>query len=369
MIKFFAVSVFIGYVSGQACQSPLKDPGTCVPLADCKSLRTILEQPFVPHDDFDFVVKSTCPGTGLVCCADEGSQRSETVNKTSSNNIGGVRLPIPGSGECGIHTSDKIFGGTAIAIDEHPWMILLEYNDNGNSIFGCGGALLNNRYVLTAAHCIRTSPRLKSVRLGEWNIKTQDDCNENGVCSDPVLNIPIEQTITHKDYHQSDVNSHHDIALIRLARPVRYSYFIKPICLPMDIKLRGDVTDLGKQFTVAGWGRTENGRWSDIKLKVDVNGVDLVRCSQVYGNYWTPQLQRELSHDQICAGGEQDRDSCGGDSGGPLMREFRDSSGNHYVYLAGLVSYGPTQCGMGGWPGVYTRVTSYLEWIQNNIRA
>lgn len=371
MIKILLIlefSLLQGYILGQSCENPNKEPGSCVPLVSCKPLRTILEQPIVAHDDYDFVVKSKCPDTVLVCCVDEESLRHDS-SKILLNNIGERKLPVPGTGECGIHTSDKIFGGTAIAIDEHPWMVLLEYNDNGKNIFGCGGALINNRYVLTAAHCVKTTPKLKSVRLGEWNIQTQDDCSDNGVCSDPIQDIPIEQTMTHEGYHQSDVNSHHDIALIRLSRPVKYSYFIKPICLPIDEQLRVDVVDLGKQFTVAGWGRTENGRWSDVKLKVDVNGVDLHRCRQVYGNQWTPQMQRQLIQDQICAGGEQDRDSCGGDSGGPLMRDFRDTRGNQYVYLAGLVSYGPTQCGMRGWPGVYTRITSYLNWIQNNIRA
>lgn len=375
VLLILGISLQLWYVNGQSCQSPNGESGSCVSLASCTALRMILEQPIISQDDYNFVVKSQCPESGLVCCVGEVSQRYQiTTNGTKrttrrpGNNSGGTKLPIPGSGECGIHSSDKIIGGTKIAIDEHPWMVLLEYSDHRQSFFGCGGALINNRYILTAAHCIRSTPKLKSVRLGEWNTMTTRDCNSYGECADPVQDIPIEQTIVHQDYHASDKNTHNDIALIRLARPVKYSYFIKAICLPTDTQLRG-FTDVGKKFTVAGWGRTEYGVWSDVKLKLDVNGVDRSQCNQVYGHQRSVQMQRKIISEQICAGGEEDRDSCGGDSGGPLMGEFKDYRGNSYVYLAGLVSYGPSQCGLKGWPGVYTRVSSYLEWIQSNIRS
>ncbi|XP_063700511.1 serine protease easter-like [Culicoides brevitarsis] len=377
MLKYLLIFAIYCQVS-ELCKTPNKEPGICVPLDSCISLRSILNQPVVPQDEFDFVILSQCQKPGFVCCPNSGVSSTTTTTEEvkevveevteTPNIIQSSNLPVPGAGVCGIHLSDKIFGGTKIGIDEHPWMALLEYNDNGQNIFACGGVLISSRYVLTAAHCIRTTPFLKSVRLGEWNLKTEEDCDESGDCSDPVQDIPIEQTISHIKYDSSDRNSLYDIALIRLIRPVQFTYFIKPICLPFDPELQKDTIDVGKEFTVAGWGRTEKGTWSDIKLKLDVKGVDLQKCSQVYGNPLTPQLQRKLIPEQICAGGELNKDSCGGDSGGPLMRTWRDSKGKNYVFVAGIVSYGPTNCGQKGWPGVYTRVTSYLDWIQKNIR-
>lgn len=95
-----------------------------------------------------------------------------------------------------------------------------------------------------------------------------------------------------------------------------------------------------------------------------VDGVDYPRCNQVYASQ-----RREIINSQICAGGEKGKDSCRGDSGGPLMGTHKDSRGQAYWYLAGLVSYGPSPCGMEGWPGVYTKVANYLDWIEQTITA
>lgn len=372
MIKLITIliGIFFQLTYGETCINPLGKSGVCTSISSCEPLKEILTQTFVSRDDFDFILQSKCSDGTLVCCVGEKTH-DKFVTRSPINEIKipekSSFLPIPGSGACGIHSGDKIYGGSKIAIDEHPWMVLLEYNDRGRKIFGCGGALINNRYVLTAAHCIRSSPKVKSVRLGEWNTKTEIDCNAFHECADPVQDIPIEEIIVHEEYRASDKNSHHDIALIRLSRAVQFSYFIKPICLPSSKDLQRK-NDIEERFTVAGWGRTEKGTWSDVKLKVDVRGVDKTHCTQIYANQKANHLKRVIIPQQICAGGEKDRDSCGGDSGGPLMSETRDSKGNSFVYLAGLVSYGPTQCGMKGWPGVYTRVSSYLDWISSKIR-
>ena len=75
-----------------------------------------------------------------------------------------------------------------------------------------------------------------------------------------------------------------------------------------------------------------------------------------------------LGANQLCAGGEAGIDSCRGDSGGPLMLIDRSIPNRPFWYCAGIVSFGPSPCGMAGWPGVYTRVSSYTNWIANNIR-
>lgn len=61
-------------------------------------------------------------------------------------------------------------------------------------------------------------------------------------------------------------------------------------------------------------------------------------------------------------------DSCGGDSGGPLMAREKAKNGISYIYMAGIVSYGPEDCGTVGVPGVYTRVSEFIDWIQSKIR-
>lgn len=75
-----------------------------------------------------------------------------------------------------------------------------------------------------------------------------------------------------------------------------------------------------------------------------------------------------LGDSQLCAGGEKGKDSCRGDSGGPLMTIFTDKDGEPNWYAVGVVSFGPSPCGMEGWPGVYTRVSKYVSWIVSNLK-
>lgn len=81
-------------------------------------------------------------------------------------------------------------------------------------------------------------------------------------------------------------------------------------------------------------------------------------CRRIYAG------RTAINERQVCAGGELARDSCPGDSGSPLMYFNRQES--RWV-AAGVVSFGLKQCGTRGWPGVYTRVDKYLEWIYRNI--
>lgn len=137
---------------------------------------------------------------------------------------------------------------------------------------------------------------------------------------------------------------------------------IKPICLPQTAEDLNRNYD-GENCTVVGWGRTENGTSSDKKLKVAIPVVPLRECSAPYRN-----LGMIVSSKQICAGGQADKDSCNGDSGGPLMREVVDSERNRRWMQLGLVSYGTSRCGQPGFPGVYTRISEYMDWIVANIK-
>lgn len=131
----------------------------------------------------------------------------------------------------------------------------------GNKVgFHCGGSLINQRYVVTAAHCVNKVPAewtLTSVRIGEWDTKTTNpDCeflqNEQ-VCNEPIVDVPVVEKIVHEDYVPNSKNQHHDIALLRLSRYVKYTDFARPICLPVDSVLRNS-NENGKKFVVAGWG-------------------------------------------------------------------------------------------------------------------
>lgn len=199
-----------------------------------------------------------------------------------------------------------------------------------------------------------------SVRLGEWDTSTATDCNDDE-CAPPPLDIPVEQLIPHERYNPDSKQQENDVALVRLSQPVAFTEFIKPICLPLSTRLRQQQYD-NVGLTVAGWGRTENGTNSQRMLKLDISGVPRAQCARIY--------QRQnvaLGAGQMCAGGEAGKDSCRGDSGGPLMRYDNQAEYPHW-YVAGIVSFGPTPCGLVGFPGVYTRVAEYVDWIRANMR-
>lgn len=120
------------------------------------------------------------------------------------------------------------------------------------------------------------------------------------------------------------------------------------------------------KFTAAGWGITENGSKSAVKLKVNLPWVRSYECQVVYER--SLQKSFEITDYQLCAGGELNQDTCSADSGGPLMHLQRGTDGKSRWSILGIVSFGASKCGQTGLPGVYTKVSSYYTWITRNIR-
>lgn len=348
------------------CITPNQERALCIHLEQCTQLYNLLRKKPLPNEDRTFLQRSQCGtnnGKILICCPERqiGPETPKTQQRL------GVSLPEPGT--CGNVISNRIYGGNATKIDEYPWMALIEYKKNGNSNgHHCGASLINERYVLTAAHCISAIPETWTpvrVRLGEWDTSTDVDCEVdiNGYkdCSDPHVDVDIEKIIAHEKYSASSKSQPFDIALIRLARSIPYTDFIRPICLPLKDLLKRSTFE-GTVMDVSGWGKTEQGTSSSIKLKAEVPIVTLNDCQRVYS-----QRSVELTNSQMCAGGMQGIDSCRGDSGGPLIGLDSSNKSRVYYFIAGVVSFGPTPCGLQGWPGVYTRVSDYIDWIQQNI--
>ncbi|XP_018796326.1 PREDICTED: serine protease easter [Bactrocera latifrons] len=378
----FIAALFSTATAQARCRNPNAKVGYCVSIYECPSLLEVVQRYNLAAVDRDFLQKSQCVnGYGrspYVCCtpdkgydsSDDGenptstttttTRRPSTVNPPTPSNGKGNVLPVPP--ECGpTSLNDKIYNGKDTALDQYPWMVLLEYiQKNGKPILNCGGSLINQRYVLTAGHCVvgaietEIGP-LSTIHLGEYDISKEIDCIQDD-CNNKVVKVGYEQVIPHPQYEPNNNDRHHDIALIRMSADVTYSDFIRPVCLPLASTRQA--INVGELLTVAGWGRTLLARQSNVKQELAVPVVDHDACARKFSS-----RNVNLITSQLCAGGEFSKDSCDGDSGGPLMRQ----TAQNRWYLEGVVSFG-NRCGLEGWPAVYTRVADYTDWIAQSLR-
>ncbi|XP_070504161.1 spaetzle-processing enzyme-like [Chironomus tepperi] len=396
------------------CVNPQNTYGYCVPYSSCTYLVNILRYYPQNNDAISFYRRSICgqdkrTQQPYVCCPINPQQKPTQVNQQAQNRKFIQVQPTgnsvqqqtreqsgisqnqqqQGTGnfqqhqqqtitdtssarltKCGFDLDNRIFGGTKSNINEFNWLALLRYAKPGSSmpVFRCAGSLINNRYVLTAAHCVHPrnlqNTKIISVRLGEHNLITDEDCqtlNGRRICSPGVYDVPVEDVLVHESYLPQSLNQHNDIALIRLVRKVQFNDFVKPICLQQDSSLT--VLDLlGQSLVVTGFGQTEDVQSSNVKLHVTINVVENEKCNQVFRSEG-----RKLGSSQICAGGNYNQDSCKGDSGGPLMK-LTNKDGELFWVLYGVVSYGATPCGIEGNPAVYTKVDQYIDWIESKLK-
>ncbi|KAH8247792.1 hypothetical protein KR038_010030 [Drosophila bunnanda] len=386
----------------QLCDIPNESKrGICLEVSKCAAYLQVRNATNLPAEKVNFLKKVQCEVEqrlgdsetafeSLVCCPANGQdylfpvlqfskfEYRRFLDVTSRFKRKKLKRRIqtvePSSGfnllnECGKQVTNRIYGGEIAELDEYPWLALLVYNSND---YGCSGALIDDRHILTAAHCVqgegvRERRGLKHVRLGEFNVKTEPDCIEEPnylSCADAALDIGYEAIHVHPEYKEFSNYKYNDIAIIRLKHPVSFTHFVMPICLPN--KTEPLTLAEGQMFSVSGWGRTDlfNKYFinihSPIKLKLRIPYVSNENCTKILEAFGV-----RLGPKQICAGGEFAKDTCAGDSGGPLM--YFDRLHSRWV-AHGVVSYGFTQCGMAGKPAVYTNVAEYTDWIEGVVQ-
>ncbi|XP_063592720.1 phenoloxidase-activating factor 3-like [Penaeus indicus] len=353
------LSAFLLFAHGVASQGTGCERDECILLTDCPKLLDLLKNP--TRENIRELQAATCfieKRTPRVCCP------APPVTEPPKSN---ESLLPP---NCGLAGDVRVVGGEDAPIDAYPWKAVLGYRigDSPEIHFECGGSVINERYIMTAAHCVNTNILnardlvLTVIRLGEWDLTTEQDCtNTSGhrFCAPPVQDFDFEEVIEHPSYDTRALFSD-DIALIRLSKPINFftsAGYIQPVCLPpADFSLSAEARSQGA--IVAGWGVTERGIQSERLQHLILPFAEKQKCNEVY--------KGRLVAEQICMGGEAGKDSCRGDSGGPLI--VKAGSIGEISMQIGIVSYGPTSCGQKEFPGVYTSVSHYRSWVEENIR-
>lgn len=232
----------------------------------------------------------------------------------------------------------------------YPWAVALYKVYGRHSYFLCGASIISERYILTAAHCVtsmngETSPSDFKVKVGAHDLETSGRLME------------VEQLIVHEHYSPRQQND--DIALLKLKSPLDFNGDLKitPICLPKpDIS---DIREVGTMTTLVGWGRHYQNDYmtSSLLNVVQVPLSNQKQCKRTYNNLIGSSSLFNWDN-VVCAAYEDGgKDTCQGDSGGPMTLP----NDNIYQQI-GIVSFG-YGCAQKDYPGVYTYVPHYLNWI------
>jgi trypsin len=257
--------------------------------------------------------------------------------------------------------AEQITNGTPVPDGRYPFIVSLQQPspkaNNAYTEHFCGGSLLDATHVLTAAHCVWTGEKAipeagLRVLAGATRLRTR-------VKREGEL-LAVERIAVHPKYKGIGP---YDVAVLTLKRPAPVSEFV---ALPAAGDARSDLP--GTVATVAGWGNTRRiggsgGTRTNYPRQLREATVPVARAKRCNAAYHRAGIRNLNLRVALCAGGSH-RDSCYGDSGGPLF-----TGGTTAPVQIGVVSWG-IGCGMTGYPGIYSRLSNpaIAEFIQKELR-
>uniref|UniRef100_A0A336K3T8 CSON010158 protein n=1 Tax=Culicoides sonorensis TaxID=179676 RepID=A0A336K3T8_CULSO len=250
--------------------------------------------------------------------AENSLAENHTLNSTKENEV----------------TGNKIVGGQAARPGQYPYQVSLRFIKNYKHF--CGGAIIDTRWILTAAHCFIGGERSYQIFATVGAISTYDGVHHNvsGILAHPYFNL---QTVSY------------DIALVRVRTPFTYDRLVQPIQINLTPMVGGE------NGIVTGYGRFyENGPLATTLQAVAVRVISTNDCRNTFKLHPEKSLANQITSANICTAVIKGKGFCSGDSGGPLASNGR---------LVGIVSWSPYGCTYSGYPDVYSNVLTYKNWI------
>ncbi|XP_055928324.1 uncharacterized protein LOC129959498 isoform X1 [Argiope bruennichi] len=318
-------------------------PGSCMSYF----LRFTCFRGYAIYDGF------TCPGK-LVCCArlrdiEEHEEHLKSLSPYFSEPSSSRAKTFHRCGIKGRRDAPRIIGGKESLPGEWCWQVAII---NVQNQYICGGVLIDNSWVLTAAHCVSEPVKdnqVLFVRAGVTDLKSLED-NEKG------QTVRVLSSFIHHNFN--NVNLDNNIALLRLQKPLDFNDNVCVICLPTT----GQMPQGSKKCTVSGYGFVSKD--GDMSLKIREAQVPIIDDTECMNNV-TEALTNPfiIPANSFCAGGQGQQDACQGDAGGPLACEI-----GGYHELVGLVSWG-LGCGRTDIPSIYIKVPAFMGWINQIISS